>query len=149
MIGVVAVKPNMKFIYFKMDFGMNKRPKLRMSMTDLLRRGYVNDALSVKKDVVMTSINTSEIRVKPETPSNIRVNTWSDDEIMQIPSKFLRAYENLGEYDQETIDYIRVFNDKGRLFILNKEDTFKVIEELGEISDFNKLLVKYRNKYGI
>lgn len=120
-----------------------------MSMTDLLRRGYVNDALSVKKDVVMTSINTSEIRVKPETPSNIRVNTWSDDEIMQILSKFLRAYENLGEYDQETIDYIRVFNDKGRLFILNKEDTFKVIEELGEISDFNKLLVKYRNKYGI
>ena len=145
----MAVKPNMKFIYFKMDFDMNKRPKLRMSMTDLLRRGYVNDALSVKKDVVMTSINTSEIRVKPETPSNIRVNTWSDDEIMQILSKFLRAYENLGEYDQETIDYIRVFNDKGRLFILNKEDTFKVIEELGEISDFNKLLVKYRNKYGI
>ena len=123
---------------------MNKRPKLRVSMTDLLRRGYVNDALSVKKDVVMTSINTSEIRVKPETPSNIRVNTWSDDEIMQILSKFLHAYE-----DQETIDYIRVFNDKGRLFILNKEDTFKVIEELGEISDFNKLLVKYRNKYGI
>lgn len=149
MIGVVAVKPNIEFIYFKTNFGMNKRPKLRMCMMDLIHRGYVNDELSVKKDVVMTSINTSEIRVKPETPSNIRVNTWSDDDVMQILAKFLHEYENLGEYDQETMDYIRVFNDKGRLFILNKEDTFKVMEELGEISDFNKLLVKYRAKYGI